>query len=499
MSEDNPAQWYRQVLDAISDFVVVKDTKSRLIWANQAFCDYYNMSREALTHLVDADTSDPDDTAGYLKDDYKVLSEGKSLHIPHEAITDGHGNVRYFQTIKEPIFDDQRSILGLVCVARMLGRELDIADFEKQREQWKAHLAELRTLVHAMPLAVAMFDAQMRFLAHSHAWHDLFAYSGTELIGRYYSDLFETCMPLHEHIHQVIGGSAPLSLESCALTRADGLQRIVNVEIRPWFAPAGDTGGTIVLIQDVTNLQQTNQKLRQLNDELLQFNYRVSHDLLAPLRTVQGYLDLCEADLDDGNLDEVRCYHGKIRQNVMQLAGLVEDVLDLARSDVLNVEKVDVDLDALLHSIREKHQESIASASIELSVQCDVEAIRTERIRIQQILENLIANAIKYHDLAKEQRLIDVRVTQDAGAPNALVVTVRDNGIGFDESQREMIFEIFRRGTSKHPGSGLGLYLVRKHLAHLQGQIQVLSCRNDTIFEVRIPVENATWRGVEKQ
>jgi two-component system phosphate regulon sensor histidine kinase PhoR len=488
MSADKPEHWYRRVLDSMTDFVVVKDTRSRLIWVNQAFCDYYHKSLDELTLIVDADTSDPDDTAQYLSDDHKVLSEQKPLYIPHEAITDGHGNIRYYATEKTPLIDEDQ-LLGIVCVARLLREDAGIADFEKQREQWKAHLSELRTLVHGMPLAVAMLDMQMRFLAHSRAWHDLFAYRGSELVGQSYDELCERSIALEESIRQAIGEPRPVALEARLLTRPDGTQKIVNVEIRPWFTTAGDVGGSIVLLQDVTALQQANQKLRQLNDELLQFNYRVSHDLLAPLKTVLGYLNLCEEDLSDHRLGDLGFYHAKIRSNVTQLAGLVEDVLNLARSDALDAEQSDVPILGLLQAIEDKYQERIASASIALSVRCDVGLVRTERVRVQQILENLISNAIKYHDPAQQRRRVEVGV--DIDASSTLVITVRDNGIGFEESQREAIFEIFKRGTSKHEGSGLGLYLVKKHLSHMRGQVRVLSCRNDTVFEVRIPIAPA--------
>ena len=485
MSADKPAHWYRQVLDAITDFVIIKDSNSRLIWGNRVFCDYYGLSRDELVDRIDADTSDPDDTAQYLKDDYKVLSEGQTLNI-HEPVTDAHGNIRYVDTIKNPIFDDAHQIFGLVAVARPLRDELDITDTEKRREQWKAHLAELRTLVHAMPLAVAMFDPQMRFLAHSHAWHDLFAFHGPALVGQSYSDLFEKHIPLQESARHALAVPEPVSLDARPLTRPDGSRRVVNVEIRPWFTPAGDPGGSIILLQDITGLQRANQQLRRLNDELLQFNYRVSHDLLAPLKTVLGYLNLCDADLDSGSTDDLRLYHGRIRHNITQLAGLVEDVLDLARSDVLAVEGADIALRPLLQAIEEKYQDSMAAASVELSVRCQVENVWTERVRLQQILENLISNAIKYYDSTKDRRFVAVELALDAS--DVLIITIRDNGIGFEESQRESIFEIFTRGTSKRQGSGLGLYLVKKHLTHLQGQVHVLSCRNDTVFEVRIPV-----------
>jgi signal transduction histidine kinase len=277
--------------------------------------------------------------------------------------------------------------------------------------------------------------------------------------------------------------------EAMALRTFSGTDLIVDVEIRPWSMLSGGIGGVITLIHDVTEATRARRELQRLNDELVQFNYRVSHDLLAPLKTVRGFIDLSDDELHDGNLEALHGYHEIMRQNVIRLGALVEDVLNLARADVRDLERTDIDLDRLVAEIFQKYRTDITGASIEVSHDCGGLTLHSERVRVLQVLENLVSNAIKYHHPDREERSVSVtgRAYKEGGAEGGVVLVVRDNGIGFDESQSSAIFDSFRRATSKHPGSGLGLYIVEKHLARLGGSVRVVSSRDDTIFEVSIP------------
>lgn len=484
--DDDDESWYRRILDSMSDYVFVKDTRSRLVWANRQFCSYYGMTPEELVDIVEPPTTDPDDVVHYVKDDYQVIVEGKPLFIPREPFTDHEGTVRYIATVKSPIRDADDRVIGLVGSARLLTDEDSVATSRLERQRWKEHLSELRTLVYDLPLAAAMFDPQLRFLAYSQAWPATLGHEGPALTSEFYSDAFEQLLPLRAHCQAAMESREPVSVPAIEIALANRPTVIVNIEIRPWSTPTGRCGGVIVLLQDVTELYSANESLRRLNDELLQFNYRVSHDLLAPLKTVLGYLNLCEEELADGNLDEMSSFHAKMRLNLERLGGLVEDVLNLARADAVSAERCPVDIAALVAEIQEKFAEPIASASVQVTAQIDVGTVAVERVRLQQILENLIANAIKYHDPRRELRRVEIEARLEQ--PSLLVVTVGDNGLGFDEALRDTIFDLFMRGTSTHPGSGLGLYLVKKHLAQMQGTIEVLSCRDDTVFQLRVPV-----------
>ena len=95
-------EWFQLVLDSVSEFVLVKGDRSRLLWANAAFRDYYGLSNEQLRELIDSEHSDPDDTLQYVRDDHQVFTSGEQLAVT-EPITRHDGDVAYFSTIKTPI------------------------------------------------------------------------------------------------------------------------------------------------------------------------------------------------------------------------------------------------------------------------------------------------------------------------------------------------------------------------------------------------------------
>ncbi len=116
---------YFQVLDAIPDFVLVKDAGSKIRWANKAFRDYYGMSNEQLKDIIDAPFSEPDYTQKYVQDDAYVYSTGKTLDIACEPVKRFDGLVHYFHTIKAPIFDKNNKVILTVGVSRDITHRLE--------------------------------------------------------------------------------------------------------------------------------------------------------------------------------------------------------------------------------------------------------------------------------------------------------------------------------------------------------------------------------------
>lgn len=120
---------FLQILDAIGDLVLVKGPKSRLIWANQAFCHYYGMTNAQLKGMIDAPFSEPDHTQQYVKDDAHVFATGQVFDIPEEPVTRHDGVVRIFHTVKTPIFDSQRNVIMTVGISR------DVTDRKEAEEK----------------------------------------------------------------------------------------------------------------------------------------------------------------------------------------------------------------------------------------------------------------------------------------------------------------------------------------------------------------------------
>ncbi len=110
-------QKYQQILDAITEMVLVKREKSRIVWANRAFRDYYNMTNQQLEDLIDASFNEPDYTLQYIKDDAYVFDTGNTLDI-EEPVTRYDGEVRLFNTIKSAIRDEDGKTILTVGISR---------------------------------------------------------------------------------------------------------------------------------------------------------------------------------------------------------------------------------------------------------------------------------------------------------------------------------------------------------------------------------------------
>lgn len=111
-------QRYRQILDAITDMVLVKESRSRIVWANKAFRDYYALENEQLRDLIDAPFNQVHYTQRYLQDDAYVFQTGQTLIVPNEPVTRHDGEERLFDTIKSPIFNSEGQVVMTVGVSR---------------------------------------------------------------------------------------------------------------------------------------------------------------------------------------------------------------------------------------------------------------------------------------------------------------------------------------------------------------------------------------------
>jgi PAS domain S-box-containing protein len=147
-------QRYRQILDAITDMVLVKGPQSRIVWANQAFRECYGMSNEQLSNLVDAPFVEPDYTQQYIKDDTHVFDTGQVLDIPEEPVTRYDGQVLMVHTVKSPIFDVDGEVVGTVGVSR------DISERKQTQEALAKRAAEFQTVAQVSIAASTTLDVR---------------------------------------------------------------------------------------------------------------------------------------------------------------------------------------------------------------------------------------------------------------------------------------------------------------------------------------------------
>jgi PAS domain S-box-containing protein len=240
--------------------------------------------------------------------------------------------------------------------------------------------------------------------------------------------------------------------------------------------------GTAITLQDITYLKQVDR----LKNE---FVHTVSHDLRSPLTAILGYVDLLDR-VGPVN-DQQRDFIHRVQNSVQSITSLVNDLLELGRIEAgFDTQREVVSLDGILRSALETMGGQILEKKLNLNVDLPTEMppVRGNPIRLRQMLDNLIGNAIKYTPEGGEISIsVELQKDQD-------ILRISDSGPGIPPADQPHIFEKFYRASNVPKGvggSGLGLAIVKSIIDNHQGRIWVDSqLGNGTTFTVVLPIHS---------
>lgn len=236
--------------------------------------------------------------------------------------------------------------------------------------------------------------------------------------------------------------------------------------------------------QLIDELRDTNKRVKQINDELKDFAYVVSHDLKAPLRGIKTLADWICNDYSE-KLDETgREQLNLLMSRVDRMHNLIEGILKYSRVGREKEQKVSVDLNELLTEVIDMVS---APESVEIEVQENLPVIRCERTSIIRVFENLLSNSIKYMD--KSEGVIRIGCEQEQGYWK---LSVSDNGPGIEKKHFDRIFKIFQTLSSRDEfeSTGVGLTVVKKIVELQGGKIWLRSeVGEGTTFYFTVPKE----------
>jgi signal transduction histidine kinase len=209
-------------------------------------------------------------------------------------------------------------------------------------------------------------------------------------------------------------------------------------------------------------------ELAALNQELEAFSYSMSHDLRAPLRSIDGFGRLLEQDYADRIDDTGKDYILRMRRAAQRLAQLIDDLLDLTRIDRAEIRPEEVDLSALALEIIEELRQGAPQRRVAVSIADGVRARGDSRL-LRIALQNLLDNAWKYSGKVEDAR---IEFGCDASDGRS-VCYVRDNGTGFDMAYADKLFTPFQRlhNPRDFEGTGVGLASVARVIKRHGGRI----------------------------
>ena len=231
------------------------------------------------------------------------------------------------------------------------------------------------------------------------------------------------------------------------------------------------------------HMQELERRVAERTGELDAFAYSVAHDLRAPLRAMHGFAD---AVLEDyaGALDEAgRDFLTRIIKSAKNMDALIQDLLAYSR---IGRDKVELEALSLTEAVQDSLadlQHEIASRGARVEVAVPPLTVLGHKATLKQVIVNLVSNALKF---TAPGVVPQVRIWAVA-RQGKVELCVRDNGIGIAPEHRDRIFNVFERlhGSETYPGTGIGLSIVKKGLASMQGEISVESGDRGSTFHAQ--------------
>lgn len=233
-------------------------------------------------------------------------------------------------------------------------------------------------------------------------------------------------------------------------------------------------------------LEQRSRELALANEELEAFSYSVSHDLRAPLRHVAGFAQLAQNALRHTPNEKAELHLGRIVTAGERMNAMIDAMLVLARTSRQELSVRPVDVLPLITQARHDAEMEFAGHPVSWKIG-PLQPLMADPALLQQVLTNLISNAVKY---SSGRAVSEVEIWVEPGSGESMVLSVRDNGVGFDTAHARRLFGPFQRLHSDHEfeGTGVGLATVRRIVRRLHGQVSAESQPGQgAIFRVSLP------------
>ncbi len=483
--------------DSVLDATLILDWDGRVLFANRAAAGLIGLhsAGAAVGHSI-----------------FEVLDpESQKLAMQNlSRIQEGQGGIRSEYHIHS--FDGQvKCVESLSTRILFRGRHADLVSLrditKRKRAERDLRQSEerFRALYEDNPSMYFIVDAEGVVVSVNRFGAEQLGYTVEELEGRSVLDVF------HPDDREAVRRQLAARLENFGQVaswefrkvRRDGTVLWVKETAR---AVRGPNGSHLVLVvcEDITDTKRAEDMIRRLNEELEQrvaartaelaaanqdlesFSYSVSHDLRAPLRAIDGYTSILLQEHPSLPSARTREYMRKVRENVEQMALLINALLDLSRMgrqeltrQVFPLREV---VDQALDNLRAEREDR----EVEIVIG-ELPPLYADPAMIRQVFQNLLSNALKF-TASRQPARIEVGSFRDESG--CAVYFVRDNGIGFDMVYADKIFDVFQQLHSRreYEGSGVGLAIVKRIVDRHGGRIWAESREGEgATFYLRFP------------
>lgn len=421
---------------------------------------------------------------------------GIESKIPANEMKDWHPN----DCLLIPLHGRGRKLIGVISVddprdgraptaealrplelfASQAARAIEEATLKRQLVKAKDNL---RRLIDSTPDAIVATDSHGVVSFYSDGAERMFGYLPNEIVGKrlaqFYSDdpemgrararkIMDDLLnsPTESITGRILefprksGGRVPVMISA-------GLLRNEKNEVVGTIGAARDISEDIRLRQQV---MEKNRKLEAKNAELEEFVYVASHDLQAPLVSIQGFASKLVREYGSLFDEDGTHYLSRLNANVSRMSLLLKSLLELSRASTKALQKDPCDLSSILDDVLGDYSEQIEKMNVEITRTNSLPTVSCDGIQVAQVLSNLVGNALRY---GSEDRPLVMEIGSEE-SDSSYTIYVKDNGIGITEEEAEAVFLPFKRLRHKAAdGIGIGLSIAQRIVERHGGRIWV--------------------------
>ncbi|KAF0195648.1 MAG: signal-transducing histidine kinase [Bacteroidetes bacterium] len=478
---ENTDSIYRLLVENQNELIVKVDARGRFLFVSPTYCKLFGMDPGQLIGQSYEPLIHPDDleiTASAMK---------QLDHYPHTCYVEQRAQTvlgwRWLAWSDKAVLDDNGNIIAVIGVGRDISEQKKIEKelVESELKFQKAFRNSPNLMSISRMSDGLILDLNDKFLSILQLPREKIIGKTTVELGLY-SDIPR--IKIQEQLKQY-GRIEDIEITMTRLnTKIEGLFSSEIIELN----------GEKCLVSsfnDITELksaqreldtyrihleglvEQRTARIREVNEELDRFAHSVSHDLKAPLRVMQGFVNAIIEDHSDNLDSEVLKYLHRINKSSLQMEALINDLLQYSRLSSLELNLKAVNPAIALGKTLEILSDEIGAKKAVIVVADELPFVRSYMPVLVQVFTNLISNSIKFvGDGIIPKVLIKCRIKDDK-----VHIIIKDNGIGIPPDKQKRIFDVFERlhGVESFPGIGIGLTIVKKAMERMGGEVLVKS------------------------
>jgi len=461
-------QWqlFDTALSHTPDHIYIFDSQGRVTYANRALLARWQRTLGQASGNNLFELGYPQPVAERLHRQLQQVVETRQPLQDRAAVEVTTGEIRHYEYIFVPVFAEDGSVEAVA------GSTRDVTDRERMEKALAESERKLQRVFAQAPVAIAVFRGEDFIVEIANPSYRTLL-PDRDLVGRRLADIIpELGQNVWEALRHVFDTGEPFIANEWYVpydSNKDGIteDHWFNVAYNPLCETGDMTSGLIAVLTDVTAQVLARKELERVNLELEEFSYVASHDLQAPLRTVNIYAQLLLKGFAAGD-EKMSRYAAYVQQGVQRMETLLKDLLTFSRtvhSEALPIGTADLSL-SLAEAVKMLGDQIEESGAVITSG--SLPSVRGDTQQMAHVFQNLLSNALKYR---KKELPPEINIWAEK-QDREWAVAVQDNGIGFEPKYAERIFGLFKRlHGEEYPGTGMGLAICQRIIQRYGGRM----------------------------